>query len=353
MIESLYHEQPIIGLEFSQSGFRVMSVDPQNWNVLGYGAADVAIGQGLRNITPDDAIRLSRVLSELLREHIIGSLPNSSHPHVAISIPAALTYTRLITLPKDAEDNLLEAVHLEADQYIPIPSAELYIDYEIIDSTDKTMNVLICAAPARIVDTVIAIAVKAGLSAVHIEPSTMAVARLIAATESGELTTLIIDIGASDTNISVLDKSIRVSGSVEVGDDTFTNALMKQLSIDKKAALQVKTLRGLSAGHQRAKVLSAVEIHLEKIVNETKKIIRFYDERLNSEAAVEQVLIVGEGSNTPGIGEYFTEKLILPARVASPWQELHFNKVGMPHKQLKPQLTTAAGLALINPKEIK
>jgi type IV pilus assembly protein PilM len=38
------------------------------------------------------------------------------------------------------------------------------------------------------------------------------------------------------------------------------------------------------------------------------------------------VIIVGGGSNVPGIGDYFTESLMVASRVASPWQLLDFAK---------------------------
>jgi type IV pilus assembly protein PilM len=352
MNELLYKEQPIVGLEFSQSGFRMMSINTQNWQVLGYGAADINVGKSLRNLNEDDIAKLAKVLKSLTLEHIIGNI-NPHRSHAAISIPAGLTYTRLITLPKEAEENLVEAIQLEAEQYIPIPAAELYIDYEVVFSDKDKLNVLMCACPSKVVDTMLAIVEEAGLKPVHIEPSTMSVARLLSATESGDLPSLIVDIGESDTDIAVLDKTIRVSGTLDVGDGALINGLMKKLSIDKQAAIQVKNLRGLSAGHQRPKILASIEDSLLEIVSEIQKTLRFYAERMSSEKSIQQVLIIGEGSSMPGIGEYFTDKLMLPARVASPWQELHFDHISAPQKQLKPLLSTAAGLALVKPKDVK
>ena len=80
--------------------------------------------------------------------------------------------------------------------------------------------------------------------------------------------------------------------------------------------------------------------------------MRYYNERMNSEVKIEQLLIVGSGSNMPGIGEYFTNELILPSRVASPWQKLDFGKLPEPVRQFRPRYITVAGLASINPGDI-
>ena len=67
---------------------------------------------------------------------------------------------------------------------------------------------------------------------------------------------------------------------------------------------------------------------------------------------IEQVLIVGAGSNVPGIGDYFTNELIMPARVASPWQRLDFGDLKQPSKQFRPRYITVAGLANVKYKDI-
>ena len=80
--------------------------------------------------------------------------------------------------------------------------------------------------------------------------------------------------------------------------------------------------------------------------------MRYYTERIDSEKKIEQLLIVGGGSNVPGIGDYFTNDLVMPARVASPWQLLNFGTLPQPAKQFRPRYITVAGLACVPPKEL-
>jgi type IV pilus assembly protein PilM len=80
--------------------------------------------------------------------------------------------------------------------------------------------------------------------------------------------------------------------------------------------------------------------------------MRYYNERLSDKNKLEQLLVVGAGSNVPGIGEYFTNALIMPARVASPWQKLDFGKLPEPAKQFRARYITVAGLASVNPGSI-
>ena len=77
--------------------------------------------------------------------------------------------------------------------------------------------------------------------------------------------------------------------------------------------------------------------------------MRYYNERISDKRKLEQLLVVGSGSNMPGIGEYFTNELIMPSRVASPWQKLDFGKLPEPARQFRPRYITVAGLSSIEP----
>ena len=92
--------------------------------------------------------------------------------------------------------------------------------------------------------------------------------------------------------------------------------------------------------------------NLQRILLEVRRVIKYYNERINNGTKLEQLLIVGDGSNIPGIGDYFTDKLVMPARIASPWQDIRFSKLDPIQNQVHAQFTTAAGLAIIDPAEI-
>jgi type IV pilus assembly protein PilM len=256
-------------------------------------------------------------------------------------------------MPASTEKALDEAVVLEAEQYIPIPVSTLYIDYQVIERNRKTITVLMSAVSRVIVDNITRSVEAAGYTPILIEPGINAVGRVLTATEDGSLPTIIVDIGPANTDIAILDHgSVRVTGGVPIGGNSFTLDIAKKLNISLENAHQLKVLNGLSAGPRQQKIREGLEPSLERILVETKKVMRYYTERINSDRKLEQLLIVGGGSNVPGIGEFFTDKLVIAARVASPWQKLDFGKVQEPPKQFRPRYITVAGIASINPGNI-
>lgn len=350
MSKLFYKDKPIIGLDISNTGVKIMSVDPKKWLVHGYGSIDLEPLKVKEAMENPNSTYITENLKILLAEKVIG---DASSKRVAIAIPTVRSYTRTFTLPAATEKALHDAVILEADQYIPIPSANLYIDYQVIERNKKEITVLMSAVAKVIVDNLLKSVTAAGLDPVLIEPSICSVGRVLTATERGDLPTVIVDIGPATTDIAILDRgTIRVTGGLAVGGNTFTLDIAKKLNVELENAHQLKVLNGLNAGPRQQKLTSALEPSLERILTEVKKVMRYYNERISSTRKLEQLLIVGSGSNLPGIGEYFTNALVMPARVASPWQKLNFDKLQEPPKQFRPRYITVAGLASIIPENI-
>jgi type IV pilus assembly protein PilM len=349
MAKLFYQDKPIIGLDISQTGIKVMAVDPKKWLVLGYGSVDLDPAKVQKSLESDDAY-LAENIATLLGEKLIGALPSK---HVVLGVPTGRTFSRTFKIPSKAESTLADAVEIEVDQYIPIPMSSLYVDYEIIERTKEELTVIMSAVPKVLVDSCLSAVKGAGLRPIMIEPGINAVARVLETTEEGHLPTLIVDIGPASTDIAVLDRgAIRVSGGLGIGGNTFTLDIAKKLNVALENAHQLKVLNGLNAGPRQAKITNALQPSLQRILTEVRKVIRYYNERLNDDRKLEQVLVVGGGSNVPGIGDYFTNELVMPARVASPWQKLDFGKLPQPSKQFRPRYITVAGLASVDQKGI-
>lgn len=350
MSKLFYKDKPIVGLDISHTGLKIMSIDPKKWLVNGYGSLDLEPIRMKEAFETADNPYITDGIKQLMAEKIVGEISGN---RVAIAVPTARSYSRTFTLPVATEKSLHDAVILEADQYIPIPSSTLYIDYQIIERNKKEITVLMSAVSRTIIDNIVASVTAAGLEPVLIEPSITSVGRVLTATEDGDLPTVIVDIGPASTDIAILDRgTIRVTGGIAIGGNTFTLDIAKKLNVELENAHQLKVLNGLSAGPRQQKLAEALEPSLERITAEVRKVMRYYDERINDTRKLEQLLVVGSGSNLPGIGEYFTDKLVMPARVASPWQKLDFGKIQEPPKQFRPRYITVAGLASISPGSI-
>ena len=134
MAKLFYKDKPIIGLDISNTGIKVMSVDTKKWLVLGYGSIDLEPIK-VKEALEGNSSYLFDNIQTLLKDKIIGDL---SSKHVVLGVPTARSFSRTFLLPVSEEKTLKDAVEIEVDQYIPIPSSSLYIDYRIIERDKHT-----------------------------------------------------------------------------------------------------------------------------------------------------------------------------------------------------------------------
>ena len=327
---------------------KVMSVDTAKMLVHGYGSIELDPAKATDDLE-QSADYLHARLYELLDKKIVGKLGSN---RAVLGIPTARTFSRTFSLPIDKKTSLKDAVNLEVEQYIPMPLESLYVDYQTIKQTKEDLTVLMCAAPKKMIDPLLSITQNCGIEIAMIEPNMNAVARLLEHTEEGSLPTVIVDIGPATADIAILDSAIRVTGGLNIGGNTLTLDIAKKMDIPLETAHQLKVLNGLNAGPRQAKITTSLRPSLMRITGEIKKVIRYYTDRFPNEPKIEQILIVGSGSNVPGLGEFFTNELVMPARIAIPWQTVNFGELTPPTKQLRPRFMTAAGLALVSPEEI-
>jgi type IV pilus assembly protein PilM len=326
-----------------------MAINNQKRLITGYGSTDLDPAKLQESLNTGNDY-FTKGLQELLSNRFRGHMPSN---HVAVGVPTARTYNRIVEIPATSADKIDEAVRLEAEQYIPTPLAELSVDYEIIEQSKTKLTVLMSAVPKRLVESVTDSCKAAGLEVVLIEPGISAVARLITHSEHGQIPTIAVDMGAASTDIVVLDRMIRVTGVAQVGGNTITLAISEKMNVSLETAHQLKVLKGLNVSSDQKAISAAIEPHLSKIANEVRKMIRYYSERLEEgNRKIEQIVIVGAGSNIPGIGDYFTNAMLMPARLDSPWHMFSFGHLAQPSRQYKPRYITAAGLASVEPREI-
>lgn len=325
-----------------------MSVDTKKWEVLGYGSVDVDPAE-METSLDTDGKYIEEQLKKLLKEKVLGVFGSN---HVVMGIPTSRTYSRSVTIPSTVTSSLDEAIQLEAEQYIPIPIAQLYLDYEVTNKDTDSTTALICGVPSKIVDNCVSAVTACNLKVITVEPGMLSVSRLLRYTEDGSLPTVVVDIGAASTDMAVIDGTIKVTGGLAIGGNTFTLDISEKMKISLEKAHQLKVLNGLSSSPKQKAIVGALEPNLKRIVQEIKKIIRYYIERVPNARNIEQVIIVGGGSNVPGIGDFFTDNLVIASRVASPWQMLNFAKLPQPARQFKPRYLTVAGLASVKPEEV-
>jgi type IV pilus assembly protein PilM len=349
---NFFHDKPLFGLDIGHGSLKVMQIEPLGATkpkVIGYGFATFdtsALEDGV--IVKHDVI--AKAARELFDKHLVGDITTR---RAAIAIPAYRTFTRALKLPKLKPGQLVEAVQLEAEQYISTPLAELYLDYEIIKQDETSTELFAVAVPQIIVDSYLELTQIFGLETVLIETTLSSSGRLFSIDKQSDVPTVMIDFGAQSADISIYDqKHTLVTGTVQGGGANFTDSIMQKLNVTQAEASLIKTRYGLGASRKQAEIRQALQPTLERIVKEIRRMIRYYEERYSASQPISQIVTSGGGANMPGLSEYFTEAVRLAVRHNDPWHYLDYKGFQPPAAADRPMYTTAAGLSLAQPKEV-
>ncbi|HET7528972.1 MAG TPA: type IV pilus assembly protein PilM [Candidatus Saccharimonadales bacterium] len=348
-----YHDEPLFGLDIGHSSLKAMQIrtEPEKRPVVsGYGISYFDPG-AIQNGTISQPEVIAGALHELFEKKMVGKIDSR---RVACTLPTAYTFSRPMKIPPMAHDKITEAVHLEAEQYIPIPIDSLYVDYEVTGQGPEGMELLVVAASKKIVDSYLSLLQSLDLEPVAFEPSINASSRLLKKVAgSVNEPSLLVDMGSIATDIAIFDKTLIVSSTVSGGGDTFTAAVANAFRVSTEQATQIKNQYGIAFSDRQQRVIDAVKPQLDSLVHEIQKSLRFYAERAGASGQkISRIITIGGGAVMPGFNQYISKALRLPTENLDPWKDISFEGLHMPDNVDLSMYITVAGEAVLSPSEI-
>lgn len=316
--------------------------------ISGYGVTGFS-PSAIRDGVIVDPEAIAKVAYELFKNQLIGDITTR---RVALAVPAAYTFTRTLTLPKLASKDLADAIRLETEQYVPVALDDLYLDYDVINHTEKDQELLAVAIPRNIIDSHVLLTDLLGLEVVALETTIGAANRLFVQAEQSDIPTVLIDLGSLSSDITIYDKGLIVTGTVPGGGDSFTQAIAAKLHVTREEAHVIKTKYGLGLSKKQKEITDSLSPILDQMIKELRRMIRYYEERTATDRKIGQIVTMGGGANMPGLSEHLTNLIRLPVRMCDPWQHMDFHGLQPPNTIEKSMYVTVSGLALMNPREI-
>ncbi|MCA9347905.1 type IV pilus assembly protein PilM [Candidatus Saccharibacteria bacterium] len=347
-----YKDRPVFGLDIGFNTIKAIQLDASKsrTKVLGYGFTNFD-----NSVFDDGAIKdhkkLAKAVSELFNNHIIGQINTR---RVIATVASAKAYSRVINQPANlSKKELEEAITLEAAQYIPIPLDDLYLEYSIVKNSKESIDILIVGVPKKIIDSYVDFFKIIGLELCAIETTTLAASRLISKTEnSNGIPTILIDLGSLSVDVTVFDNNSVVNSTIPGGGDDFSQKIAERLQVSKDEADEIKTKYGLGVSRFQSEIREALKPQLDSLTKEIRRVVRYYAEKTNHKASIDQIITMGGGSNMPGLVDYLTDNIRIATRLCDFWGSFDTNNIQIPPEEEKSLYVTAAGSAIVSPKDI-
>lgn len=324
-----------------------------------YGGA--VVGQAVQ--LPAEQVALA--LGDLMKEKEV----NITTKRCGLSIPFSSSLMSIIEMPRVTSKQLETMVPLEARKYIPVPIAEVMLDWSIIprfstgvaddESGPMTLeeasqrngnvstrtpkiDVLVVAIHKDTIARYSKIVANTGLEAGFFEIELFSTMRSVL--DETLRPVLIMDMGAATTKLYIVERGIiRGSHTVNRGSQDITSTLAKSLNISPEDAEVLKREKGLLGTDQN--FTDVIKLVLDYIFAEANTTVLAFEKKYNKTIA--KTLLVGGGAALKGLAALAKENLKTPVEPGLP-----FNKISAPAfldnilREVGPEFAVAVGLAL-------
>ena len=323
----------IVDLERTSQGYRI-----KNFKVL--------------NLVIDGKRFLSKEITRLIKKAF--SEMSINVKSVKTSVSGKSLIVRHVELPKMSKKELKSSLRYQADLHIPFDLDEAFYDAHILPpqkgAPENRMQVIIVAIKRREADEVINTIKRAGYGIDLVTVDSVALYNVfdygLTDAEKNE-TVALIDIGATRTNINIVDKGISMlCREMKYGGLKFTEMLIEGLNIGFDEA-ELKKLSGDDS------IISFASEAYKLLARDIRASFDYFEGMMGG--SVQKIYLSGGGALARGMTDYMKEKLGIPVVLWNPLRKIDDND--LPDKEFlighSTLLAVTMGIAMSQDQETK
>jgi len=341
-------DESVVGVDLGSAIIKLIELKKENNQprLVTYGLAtkeknEVSSEAGLNKEKIIANLKQTFTLARVTTNKVIGALPASS------------VFSTIVELPQMPTKEINSAIRWEAKKLVPLPVEKMNLNWHILPGTpsastaeQKTVKIILSAAPKDTINSFLEIFKAADLRVLSLETEIKALQRSLLPAE--EKTCLIIDIGATNTNMIVYSKNLPlINRNIDIGGETINFNIANILSIDIERAEQLKNNFGLPVNDQITHpVVKAIKFTIDNmIVQEIKHLTTVLQSA--SGAEIKKIILTGGGSHLKNLPTYLQNVLQTETMLGNSWQRIAYPKELTPElNKINPEMSVAVGLAL-------
>ena len=258
----------------------------------------------------------------------------------SVSFPIFSSFSTIIDLPETmSEKEMAAAIPFEAKRYIPIPMAEVELDWTIIDAEGGFSRVLLVAVTKDILKRYTKLSASTGLKVNSFEVEAFSLVRSLVGKDKSGI--LLIDIGARNTNVIIVNGGlIREVHNLRLGGAEMTELFSRRLNIDMETAEMRKRFSHSYDSEFKEAYLHIANLFLGKI----SMVMDDYKKRYKKD--VDKCILSG-GAGIPFLKDYFAQRLKMDVVVGNCFAKVQYPpELENALKEIGPSLAVAVGLAM-------
>lgn len=354
-----------LGIDLGTSGIKIVQVAQRGERVTleKYGeiAAQVFYEESYRTFEKSTLLLSTQDITRAILA--ICDEAKISEKKAFFAIPDFASFFTSFDLPPMNREEISQAVRFEARHHIPLPLAEVTLDWSIVegearDGKKTPFEILLVAVSNDLIDQYRQIVGLSNLELKGLEVEAFGLVRALIGEEKRAVA--ILDIGARTTTINIVEQGIlKVSHSFDVAGNELTHILTKALNVDHLEAENFKKVHGLRFLNSNQgdiqdneepsliakKVGEILRPLIDLILTELERTSQnFYQ---NQGKKIERIILAGGTARLPGLKEYFFKKLKKEIEIANPFLNISYPPILEESlKEMGPLYAVAVGTAL-------
>src|SRR2546422_1891594 len=203
------------------------------------------VSYGMESLAPDtvvdgaimDAPQVANAISRIFDSASVKT------KNVATSVSGHSVIVKRVPLPLMSEDELYDRIPSEASQHIPFDIADVNLSYQLLESMDSQMDVLLVAVKKDKILNHTNVLAQAGKTPVVVDIDAFALQNCFEVNYETDARQTVepLNIGASLMNINIVRGGVPLfTRDVSVGGNQYTDALQKELDLSFEDAERLK-----------------------------------------------------------------------------------------------------------------
>jgi type IV pilus assembly protein PilM len=338
-------QKALVGLDIGSSSIKVVELKgtKQGYELVSFGleplAQDTVVDGAIM-----DAPLVTGAISSIFEQQKVKT------KNVATSVSGHSVIVKRVTLPSMSEEELYDRIQTEASQHIPFDIADVNLSYQLLESVDAQMDVLLVAVKKDKILNHTNVLYQAGKTPLVVDIDAFALQNCFEVNydpDPGQ-TVALLNVGASVMNINIVRGGIPLfTRDVSVGGNQYTDALQKELDLSFEDAERLKkgeSVAGVADEH-RATILRSVS---DILILEIQKTFDFFRATASGEN-IQRIYVAGGTARVPGLVDLLREEFAMPVEELYPFRKIVINPGRHNEEQIRelaPRLAIAVGLAL-------
>lgn len=338
----------LIGLDIGFSSIKVVTLSHESGGAKLLSFGTIAAPQpGIASDLDQDIQAVADAIKKLMSSIKVDT------KDVVAALPESKVFTRVIDdLPFLKDNELAPAIRYASEEFIPMPITDVNLYWQVLSRSNVSEKnartvVFVIASPKNVVERYVKALTLANLKPVALETEIIAATRSLVGDNPYSPSTLIIQIGATTTDLAVVSKGlIWLTRSISTGGLALTRTLAQQFNFEMSQAEEYKKVYGMVEDQLEGKVFEALKPIADLIIAEALRVAQAFETKY-PHSGIKRVILSGGGAKMPGMVIYFANNLGLEVQEADPWYSVSKDKSIITKLAADaPLFSVAVGLAL-------